>query len=75
MDREKLLSVILKTIMESFRLDKTGILLRFFDLMGCEEKARVDDKSQESLILWRSRPIQLTSFSSDKLDNEGDLFR
>ena len=35
----------------------------------------VDGKSQESLISWKSKQLQLASFPSGKLDNEGDLFR
>ena len=54
MDREKLLSVILKTIMESFRLDKAGILLR---------KGASNSYRSEKLLGFKAKDLSLTKGS------------
>jgi transcriptional regulator with GAF, ATPase, and Fis domain len=54
MDRERLLSVILKTIMESFRLDKAGILLR---------KGTSNSYRSEKLLGFKAKDLSLTKGS------------
>lgn len=54
MDREKLLSVILKAIMESFRLDKAGILLR---------KGTSNSYRSEKLLGFKAKDLSLTKGS------------
>jgi len=54
MDREKLVSVILKAIMESFRLDKAGILLR---------KGTSNSYRSEKLLGFKAKDLSLTKGS------------
>jgi len=54
MDREKLISVILKTITESFRLDKAGILLR---------KGTSNSYRSEKLLGFKAKDLSLTKGS------------
>jgi len=54
MDREKLVSVILKTIIESFRLDKAGVLLW---------KGTSNSYQSEKLIGFKAKDLSLTKGS------------
>ena len=67
MDREKLVSVILKAIMESFRLDKAGILLR---------KGTSNSYRSEKLLGFKAKDLSLTkgSFFGSSL-KENQIFR
>jgi len=66
MDREKLISVILETITESFRLDKAGILLR----KGTSSL----EKSVNDYVSWlREEKIakDITEFAQKKMKQLG----
>ncbi|TET62241.1 GAF domain-containing protein, partial [Candidatus Aerophobetes bacterium] len=71
MDREKLVSVVLRTIMESFRLDKAGILLRKETSKGYRSEKLIGFKAKD-LSLARSNFLvrHLTKTRSPEIQEE-----